>query len=189
MDTNVVERAMNRPVTITRKNSLFAGSDAGARRWAIANTLIQTAASSTVSSHWPISLASSCNGSSPGEPKTTSCTHCCRGTGIPQPRSLAHSAAASAYRSDALPRQSSAAVVIARRLPEFLNVPRLFVVSWPFWQVWTVRVSGCRETHPVGRRDVRELAVNRLPGAVDSMLGSENVDQFRAVECSDLNRV
>ena len=25
-----------------RKNSLFAGSDAGARRWAIANTLIQT---------------------------------------------------------------------------------------------------------------------------------------------------
>jgi hypothetical protein len=29
-------------VTITRKNSLFAGSDAGARRGAIANTLIQT---------------------------------------------------------------------------------------------------------------------------------------------------
>jgi hypothetical protein len=42
MDTNVVERAI-RPVTITRKNSLFAGSDAGARRWAMANTLIQTA--------------------------------------------------------------------------------------------------------------------------------------------------
>jgi len=41
MDTNVVERAI-RPVTITRKNSMFAGSDAGARRWAIANTLIQT---------------------------------------------------------------------------------------------------------------------------------------------------
>lgn len=41
MDTNVVERAI-RPVTLTRKNSLFAGSDAGARRWAIANTLIQT---------------------------------------------------------------------------------------------------------------------------------------------------
>lgn len=41
MDTNVVERAI-RPVAITRKNSLFAGSDAGARRWAIANTLIQT---------------------------------------------------------------------------------------------------------------------------------------------------
>jgi transposase len=29
-------------MTITRKNSLFAGSDAGARRWAIANTLIQS---------------------------------------------------------------------------------------------------------------------------------------------------
>ncbi len=41
MDTNVVERAI-RPVTVTRKNSLFAGSDDGARRWAIANTLIQT---------------------------------------------------------------------------------------------------------------------------------------------------
>jgi transposase len=41
MDTNIVERAI-RTVTITRKNSLFAGSDAGARRWAIANTLIQT---------------------------------------------------------------------------------------------------------------------------------------------------
>ena len=46
MDTNVVERAI-RPLTITRKNSLFAGSDAGARRWAIANTLIQTFAAST----------------------------------------------------------------------------------------------------------------------------------------------
>ena len=42
MDTNVVERAM-RPITLTRKNSLFAGSDGGARHWAIAMTLIQTA--------------------------------------------------------------------------------------------------------------------------------------------------
>jgi transposase len=41
MDTNVVERAI-RPVTITRKNSLFAGSDSGARHWAIANSLIQS---------------------------------------------------------------------------------------------------------------------------------------------------
>jgi transposase len=40
--TNVVERAI-RPVAITRKNSLFAGSDGGARHWAIAMTLIQTA--------------------------------------------------------------------------------------------------------------------------------------------------
>src|SRR5215472_8653605 len=28
-----------------------------------------------------------CSGSSPGEPKTTSCTHCCRGTGGRQPPS------------------------------------------------------------------------------------------------------
>ena len=42
MDPNIVERAI-RPVTITRKNSLFAGSDGGARHWAIAMTLIQTA--------------------------------------------------------------------------------------------------------------------------------------------------
>jgi transposase len=41
MDTNVVEHAI-RPATIAKKNSLFAGSDAGARRWAIANTLIQS---------------------------------------------------------------------------------------------------------------------------------------------------
>ena len=42
MDTNVVERAI-RPNTLTRKNALFAGSDGGARSWAIAMTLIQTA--------------------------------------------------------------------------------------------------------------------------------------------------
>ena len=41
MDTNAVERAI-RPATIARENSLVAGFDAGARRWAIANTLIQT---------------------------------------------------------------------------------------------------------------------------------------------------
>jgi len=42
MDTNTVERAI-RPHTLTRKNALFAGSDGGARHWAIAMTLIQTA--------------------------------------------------------------------------------------------------------------------------------------------------
>jgi len=42
MDTNVVERAI-RPITLNRKNALFAGSDGGARHWAIAMTLIQTA--------------------------------------------------------------------------------------------------------------------------------------------------
>jgi transposase len=42
IDTNVVERAI-RPHTLVRKNALFAGSDGGARHWAIAMTLIQTA--------------------------------------------------------------------------------------------------------------------------------------------------
>ncbi|NPD66632.1 IS66 family transposase (plasmid) [Lichenicola cladoniae] len=42
MDTKVVERAI-RPNTLTRKNALFAGSDGGAKHWALAMTLIQTA--------------------------------------------------------------------------------------------------------------------------------------------------
>ena len=42
MDSNVVERAI-RPNVLTRKNALFAGSDSGARSWAVAMTLIQTA--------------------------------------------------------------------------------------------------------------------------------------------------
>ncbi len=42
MDTNVVERAI-RPSVLTRKNALFAGSADGARHWAMAMTLIQTA--------------------------------------------------------------------------------------------------------------------------------------------------
>lgn len=42
LDTNTVERAM-RPVALSRKNALFAGSDSGGRHWAIVSTLIQTA--------------------------------------------------------------------------------------------------------------------------------------------------
>jgi hypothetical protein len=42
MDANVVEHTI-RPHTLTRKNALFAGSDGGARHWAIAITLIQMA--------------------------------------------------------------------------------------------------------------------------------------------------
>jgi hypothetical protein len=41
LDSNIVERAI-RPQTITRKNSLFAGSDGGGRTWAIIATLLQT---------------------------------------------------------------------------------------------------------------------------------------------------
>lgn len=42
LDTNTVERAI-RPVTLGRKNHLFAGSDLGAERWATISTLITTA--------------------------------------------------------------------------------------------------------------------------------------------------
>ncbi len=42
LDTNTVERAI-RPVTLGRKNHLFAGSDGGAERWATVCSLITTA--------------------------------------------------------------------------------------------------------------------------------------------------
>jgi transposase len=42
IDSNTVERAI-RPQTITRKNALFAGSDAGGRTWATIATLLATA--------------------------------------------------------------------------------------------------------------------------------------------------
>jgi hypothetical protein len=41
LDSNIVEHAI-RPQTITRKNSLFAGSDGGGRTWATIATLLQT---------------------------------------------------------------------------------------------------------------------------------------------------
>lgn len=41
LGSNIVERAI-RPQTITRKNSLFAGSDGGGRTWATIATLLQT---------------------------------------------------------------------------------------------------------------------------------------------------
>jgi hypothetical protein len=41
LDTNGVERSM-RPVALSRKNSLFAGSDDGAENWAIVASLVET---------------------------------------------------------------------------------------------------------------------------------------------------
>ena len=41
-DTNTVERAI-RPIALGRKNALFAGSDGGARHWAIVASLVATA--------------------------------------------------------------------------------------------------------------------------------------------------
>ena len=42
LDTNVIERAI-RPIALGRKNALFAGSDSGARHWAVVASLITTA--------------------------------------------------------------------------------------------------------------------------------------------------
>jgi transposase len=42
LDTNVIERAI-RPIALGRKNSLFAGSNGGARHWAIVASLVATA--------------------------------------------------------------------------------------------------------------------------------------------------
>ena len=41
-DTNVTERAI-RPVALTRRNALFAGSDGGARHWPIVASLVASA--------------------------------------------------------------------------------------------------------------------------------------------------
>jgi hypothetical protein len=42
LDNNTVERAI-RPITLGRKNHLFAGSDGGAKRWATISSLLTTA--------------------------------------------------------------------------------------------------------------------------------------------------
>ena len=41
IDTNIVERAI-RPITLNRKNALFAGSDQGAEHWAVVASLVET---------------------------------------------------------------------------------------------------------------------------------------------------
>ena len=50
IDNNTVERTI-RPQTITRKNSLFAGSDGGGRTWSILATLLATAKLNDVDPH------------------------------------------------------------------------------------------------------------------------------------------
>ena len=50
LDSNTVERAI-RPQTITRKNSLFAGSDGGGRTWAAIASLLATAKMNNVGPH------------------------------------------------------------------------------------------------------------------------------------------
>ena len=50
LDTNPVERAI-RPIALTRKNALFAGSDRGAEHWAIIASLIGTAKLNRIEPH------------------------------------------------------------------------------------------------------------------------------------------
>jgi transposase len=50
IDNNVVERAI-RPLALTRKNALFAGSDGGAEHWAVIASLIETCKLTGVEPH------------------------------------------------------------------------------------------------------------------------------------------
>lgn len=50
IDTNTVERSI-RPITLNRKNALFAGSDEGGANWAIIASLIETAKLNGVNPH------------------------------------------------------------------------------------------------------------------------------------------
>jgi transposase len=50
IDSNVVERAI-RPIALTRKNALFAGSDGGAEHWAVVASLIETCKLTGVEPH------------------------------------------------------------------------------------------------------------------------------------------
>ena len=50
MDSNTVERTI-RPIALNRKNSLFAGHDAGAKNWAILASLIETCKLNAINPH------------------------------------------------------------------------------------------------------------------------------------------
>ena len=50
LDSNTVERSM-RPIALSRKNALFAGSDEGAQNWAAIASLIETAKLNGVNPH------------------------------------------------------------------------------------------------------------------------------------------
>jgi transposase len=50
MDNNTVERAI-RPITLNRKNALFAGSDEGGAAWALIASLIETCKLNGVEPH------------------------------------------------------------------------------------------------------------------------------------------
>ena len=50
IDSNAVERSM-RPLALTRKNALFAGSDGGAEHWGVIASLIETCKLNSVDPH------------------------------------------------------------------------------------------------------------------------------------------
>lgn len=54
MDTNTVERAI-RPITLNRKNALFAGSDEGGVAWGVIASLIETCKLNGVEPHFYLS--------------------------------------------------------------------------------------------------------------------------------------
>jgi hypothetical protein len=69
--------------------------------------------------HWPVrSARDACDGgSSPGEPRTTSCTHCCRGTSAARYAATASSRRAVALSLSRSPSLASAALLIFQRPP------------------------------------------------------------------------
>ena len=50
IDSNTVERSI-RPLALTRKNALFAGSDGGAEHWAVIASLVETAKLNSIEPH------------------------------------------------------------------------------------------------------------------------------------------
>jgi hypothetical protein len=50
LDSNVVERPI-RPMALTRKNALFAGSDGGGQHWAVIASLVETCKLNGVEPH------------------------------------------------------------------------------------------------------------------------------------------
>jgi transposase len=50
IDSNTVERAL-RPLCLTRKNSLFAGNDGGAEKWAVTTSIVETCKMLGMNSH------------------------------------------------------------------------------------------------------------------------------------------
>ena len=80
LDTNTIERAI-RPIALGRKNSLFAGSDGGARHWAIVASLVATAKLNGVE---PLAwLTDVLERMVSGQTKATNSSGSCRGTGRP----------------------------------------------------------------------------------------------------------